>query len=142
MIIFFSMKVLFCGLKNEYGKPEAGPSFEYQNFFEVLNRMPGVEVGFFAVDELMRVHGRDAMNQQLLDRVKQEKPDLLFCFLFSEELKKEVIKEITEKTSTKTFNWFADDHWRFPIFSKYWAPVFTAIGTTDSTAVGKYKKLG
>ncbi len=136
------MKVLFCGLKNEYGKPSAGPSFEYQNFYDVLCRMEGVEARFFGMDEVMAQAGRDKMNEMLTQEVIEWQPDLLFCFLFTEELKKETIKYITDKTSTKTFNWFADDHWRFEIFSKYWAPLFTAIGTTDSQAVEKYKELG
>lgn len=136
------MKILFCGLKYEYGIQQAGLSFEYQNFFEALKRIPGVDCELFAVDEKMMEVGRDALNAQLIFEVEQKKPDLLFCFLFTEEIKKETISYITNKTTTKTFNWFADDHWRFPVFSKHWAPLFTAISTTDSQAVAKYKRLG
>lgn len=136
------MRVLFCGLKYEYGHPEAGLSFEYQNFFEVLKRIPGVVCELFAMDEKMMEVGRDALNAQLILEVEQKKPDLLFCFLFTEEIKKETISYITNKTKTKTFNWFADDHWRFPVFSKYWAPLFTAVSTTDSMAMAKYRQIG
>jgi spore maturation protein CgeB len=136
------LKVLFCGLKYEYGKPTAGLSFEYQNFYEVLRQMPGVEASLFAMDEKMTEVGRDAVNAYLIKEVEDKKPDLLFCFLFTEEIKKETIQHITAKTTTKTFNWFADDHWRFPIFSRYWAPLFTMVSTTDSEAVDKYHKAG
>jgi spore maturation protein CgeB len=136
------LKVLFCGLKYEYGKSTAGLSFEYQNFYEVLKNMPGVEASLFAVDERMTEVGRDALNAYLIKEVEDAKPDLLFCFLFTEEIKKETIEYITKKTKTKTFNWFADDHWRLPIFSRYWAPLFTMVSTTDSEAVKKYKSLG
>ena len=136
------IKVLFCGLKYEYGKSQYGLSFEYQNFYEVLKNMPGVEANLFAIDEVTGRVGRDQMNQQLIKEVEQTKPDLLFCFLFTEELKKETISYITTKTSTKTFNWFADDHWRFPVYSRYWAPLFTKVSTTDSQALAKYKALG
>jgi spore maturation protein CgeB len=136
------MRILFCGLKYEYGRPESGVSFEYQNFFEVLRNMPGVEAEMFAVDEIMRQVGRKTMNQQLINIVEQKKPDLLFCFLFKDELKKETIEYITKNTPAKTFNWFADDHWRFPVFSKFWAPLFTAVSTTDSQAVEKYRAIG
>lgn len=135
-------RILFCGLKYEYGKPTAGLSFEYQNFYETLKRMEGVECGLFAVDEKMLEVGRDALNAKLIFEVEQKKPNLLFCFLFTEEIKKETIDYITRKTSTKTFNWFADDHWRFPIYSRYWAPLFSAVSTTDSQAVAKYKSIG
>lgn len=136
------MKVLFCGLKYEYGKIASGLSFEYQNFYLTLKNMPGVEAELFAIDEKMLEVGRDVLNSQLIYEVEQKKPDLLFCFLFTEEIKKETIEYITKKTTTKTFNWFADDHWRFPIFSKHWAPLFTAVSTTDSKAVAKYKSIG
>jgi spore maturation protein CgeB len=134
------LKVLFCGLKRDYGKPAAGLSFEYQNFYEVLKRMDNVQVDDFFFDEKMLEVGRDVMNSLLIKTVEETRPDLLFCFLFTEELKKETIRYIT--TKTKTFNWFADDHWRLPIFSRYWAPLFTAVSTTDSQAVAKYKALG
>jgi spore maturation protein CgeB len=136
------IKVLFCGVKNEYGKPAAGPSFEYKNLYGALQHMPGVVADYFAFDEILQQAGRNGMNEQLIRKVEETRPDLLFCFLLTEELKKETIEYITKKTSTKTFNWFADDHWRFHIFSKFWAPLFTAVGTTDSQTVMKYKKLG
>ena len=136
------MKVLFCGLKYEYGKAQAGLSFEYRNFFEVLRAMPGVQAEIFAPDERMQAVGREEMNKQLIIEVLEKKPDLFFCFLFTEELKKATIDYITRKTSVKTFNWFADDHWRFPVFSRHWAPLFTAVSTTDSQAVAKYHRIG
>lgn len=136
------MKTLFVGLKYEYGNLKAGHSFEYQNFFQVLKNMEGVECELFAIDEVMQKVGRDEMNNLLIKQVQENKYDLLFCFLFTEEIKKETISYITKKTKTKTFNWFADDHWRFPIFSKYWAPLFTKVSTTDSLAVMKYQKIG
>jgi len=96
----------------------------------------------FAIDEKIEAGGREKMNEELIKLVQIQKPDVLFCFLFTEELKKETIDSITRKTSTKTFNWFADDHWRFEIFSKYWAPHFTLVSTTDSEALSKYHRAG
>ncbi len=136
------LKILFCGLKYEYGKSQAGLSFEYQNFYEVLKNMPGVECELFAIDEVMREKGRDEMNNVLIKQVQEKQYNLLFCFLFTEEIKKETIEFITKKTNTKTFNWFADDHWRFSIYSKFWAPLFTKVSTTDSLAFAKYKSIG
>ncbi|MCL5666500.1 MAG: glycosyltransferase [Patescibacteria group bacterium] len=137
------LRILFCGFKYEYGRPELGLSaIEYRAFYKTLEAMEGVEAEFFAIDELMRQAGRDEMNRQLIRKVQEEKPDLLFCFLFTEELKKETIAYITRKTGTKTFNWFADDHWRLPVFSRFWAPLFTMAGTTDSQALAKYESYG
>ncbi|MDR3642611.1 MAG: glycosyltransferase [Candidatus Doudnabacteria bacterium] len=136
------MKILFCGLKYEYGKPSAGLSFEYQNFYQVLNSMPGIDCSLFAVDEKMLEGGREAMNALLIKEVELTSPDLLFCFLFTDEIKQKTIEHITNRTKTKTFNWFADDHWRLPIYSRYWAPLFTMVGTTDSRAPARYAAYG
>ncbi len=104
--------------------------------------MEGVEASFFGIDEQLIRLGRDGMNNDLIKTVQEQKPDLLFCFLFTEELKKETIDFITKKTSTKTFNWFGDDHWRFPVYSRFWAPLFTAVSTTDARAFTDYRNSG
>src|ERR1017187_9116960 len=129
------MKVLFCSLKYEYGNPHRGLSFEYQNFFDSLAHMAGVQAMHFPFDEVLAQVGRDEMNNRLIRQVEEEKYDLLFCFLFMAEIKKEAIDYITKHTKTRTFNWFGDDHWRFPVFSRFWSPLFTAVATTDSKAV-------
>lgn len=136
------IKVLFAALKYDYGRPQRGLSVEHTNFYDCLSQMNDVEAEFFGVDETMLSFSRDEMNQKLIEKVEETKPDLLFCYLLSEELKKETISYITKKTKTKTFNWFADDHWRIPIFSRYWAPHFTMVSTTDSQAKDVYKSYG
>ena len=137
------LKVLFAGFKYEYGRPSWGLShIEYQNFFGTLRQMPNLAASFFAVDEIMLKDGREEMNRQLIAQVQELKPDLLFTMIFQEEIRKETVKFITQKINTKTFNWFTDDHWRLPVFSRYFAPLFTAVGTTDSQAPEKYRALG
>ncbi len=37
------VRVLFLGLKYDYGDPSRGYSYEYINFFDTLARMDGVE---------------------------------------------------------------------------------------------------
>lgn len=136
------MKVLFCGLKYDYGKIHNGLSMEYVNFYDCLTRMPAVEADFFGVDEETYKVGADAANALLIKKVNDWQPDLLFCFLLGEELKKQTIEHITKKTKTKTLNWFADDHWRVPVYSRFWAPLFTMVATTDSKAPEIYKSYG
>jgi len=137
------MKILFCGLKYEYGKPHLGLSaIEYSTFYETLKRMPGVECDFFGMDEKILEVGKGVVDAELIKTVEETKPDLLFCFLFTDQLKIETIEYITKNTKTKTFNWFADDHWRFPVYSRFWAPAFSFVSTTDSKAVPKYQALG
>jgi len=136
------LRVLFIGLKYDYGNPARGLSYEYVNFFETLARMDGVKATLFPFDEILRERGRDAMNRLLLEKVNEVQPDICFFFLFTDEIKKETIRVISERKSTVTLNWFADDHWRFHEFTKYWAPLFHWSVTTDREAVDKYHAIG
>ena len=140
----FKMKILYIGMKYEYGKKELGHSFEHYNFYDSLVKMGEGKhrIIYFPFDKIMREVGKDKMNEKLLETVKKEKPNLCFFFLFRDEIKKETIKKITKKSNSITFNWFADDHFRFYNFSKYYAPLFHWASTTDFQAVKKYHKIG
>lgn len=133
------MKIIYSGLKYDYFDSKRGASFEHVNFYETLARMEGVEVIYFPYERLIEV-GRDAMNQELLDLVKKEKPDLFFAVMFTDELKKDILDEI--KKYTTSLAWFCDDHWRFDNYSRFYAPFFSWIATTYSKAPEKYKKIG
>ena len=138
------MKILYIGMKYEYGKRELGYSFEHYNFYDSLAKMNNSnnEVVYFPFDEIILEQGREKMNEKLLEVVQKEKPDLCFFFLFGDEIKKQTIKKITQESGSISFNWFADDNLRFYNFSKYYAPLFHWILTTDSQAVEKYYKIG
>jgi len=138
------VKILYVSIKYDYGKLERGYSSEHYNFYDALVKMDNKkhQVVYFPFDEIMAKIGRDEMNAKLLETVRAEKPELCFFCLFTDEIKKETIRKISQNKNTITFNWFTDDHWRFVNFSKYWAPLFNWVSTTDSQAPEKYKKLG
>jgi len=138
------MVIVVCCLKYEYGYPERGFSFEYYNFLETLRRMDGGKhkVIHFPFDEIYKAYGREEMNARLVQTVKENSPDLVFFFLFNDEFKKETLLYLKNELKVTTFNWFADDHWRFYNFSRYWAPLFSYVSTTDSEAYKKYIKYG
>lgn len=138
------MKILYIAMKYDYGDPTRGFSFEHYNFYDSLKKMNNKEnkVIYFPFDEIIQKFGRDKMNAKLSEAVEENKPDLCFFFLFRDEIKKEIIKKITESKKIITFNWFTDDHWRFDNFSKYYASCFHWISTTDSQAKEKYHKIG
>ncbi|MBI5020376.1 MAG: glycosyltransferase [Ignavibacteriales bacterium] len=135
-------RLLYIGLKYDYGKPELGFSYEYFNLYNSLIRSENYQVDFFPFDEIMRDIGRDNMNKRLIETVHELKPDCCFFVLFTDEIKKETIQTITEKSGSITFNWFGDDHWRFENYSKHWAPLFDWISTTDSLSVDMYQRIG
>jgi spore maturation protein CgeB len=135
------MKILYAGMKYDYGRPEWGLSFEHNNFYCTLKEMD-YEVIYFDCLSVLKKEGRKKMNQQLLDIVYNEKPDLLFTIIMEDEFDPKVIKKISRETSTVTYNWFCDDHWRFDKFSKRWAPCFNWVSTTDQESISKYQKNG
>ena len=131
-------------MKYDYGNQGRGLSFEHYNFYDSLIKMNKSEhtIIYFPFDEIMISLGRDLMNKKLKKDVVNEQPDLCFFFLYSDEIAQETIREITNTSSATTFNWFADDHWRFDNFSRHWAPLFHWVSTTDSLAPAKYEKMG
>jgi spore maturation protein CgeB len=135
-------RVLYVGLKYDYGQPERGLSYEYVHFLETLRRMAGIVVDFFPFDEVMREVGRKRMNARLLHAVHKAKPDVCFFVLFTDEIEKATIRTITNESGAITLNWFGDDHWRFSTFSRFFAREFQWVLTTDSLAVTKYQELG
>lgn len=119
-----------------------GYSFEYYNLYETLRHMQNVELVYFPYDEIMQKVGRDEMNKQLRELVDKEKQDILFVSPDTDELKKEVICDISKNTNCKTFVWFCDDCWRFYNYTKYWAPCFNWASSTDPMALINYEKIG
>ncbi len=136
------LKILYIGLKYDYGIPSRGYSFEYLNIYDTMVHMNGVEVSLFPFDEVMREVGRAKMNNKLLHAIDKTKPDLCFFVLFTDEITKSTIKIISERGNLITLNWFGDDHWRFGSFSQYWAGLFHWVITTDESSIASYKKIG
>ena len=136
------MRVLLASLRWDYKDPARGDSFEYVNLWDALSRTPGIEATFFGVDEQERKLGRDSMNRALLARVDEWRPDLVFFFLFKDEIEPATVERLTARNDLVTLNWFADDHWRFADFSRHWAPRFDWVATTDARALPRYRAIG
>lgn len=135
------MKILYAAMKYDYGIPERGFSFEHYNFYDTLCAM-GHDIEYFDFYTLFQAHGREKMTRMLKERVADRKPDLVFTFLYSDQFDPVLLRSITNEKKTITFNWFADDHWRFEGFARHWAPCFTYVSTTDVDAIAKYKAAG
>lgn len=135
------MKILYIACKYDYMDVKRGYSFEHYNFYETLQKLPQIKTIYFPYE---RIHGdgRDKMNKELRELIDKEKPDILFALMFTDQLKKEVIGDISKNTNCQTIAWFCDDSWRFDNYSKYWAPHFNWVTTTNSQAPAKYNKIG
>ena len=133
------MKILFTGLQYNYYDPARGVSFEFENFYRGMQTLPGVVVVPLFFERILGV-GRKQFNQELLKMVEDEKPDIVFAFMFSDELQPKTLKKL--KGLTTTIAWFSDDHWRFFNYSKRYARHFTWAVTTYSKAVEWYHRRG
>ena len=136
------LRVLYIGLKYDYGQPERGFSYEHVNFLGTLGRMQGVDVRFFPLDEEMRRDGREGMNRSLLREVDEFRPEVCFFVLFTDEITTETVRRITRASGSITLNWFGDDHWRFLPYSRHWAPLFHWAVTTDTRSLDRYRASG
>lgn len=128
-------------MKYDYGDPKRGLGYEYYNFYLTFKKM-GLDIIEFDCMSILKERGKKKMNRLLWDMVQKEKPDLLLCALMRDEFDPEVISKISRDTKTTTLNWFSDDHWRYDNFSKFWAPKFNWVSTTDQEAVAKYHRDG
>ena len=135
------MRILYVAFRYDYGFPDRGPSFEHFNFYESLLAL-GHDLEYFDIGTELSRRGRDGMNAHLLKRVRDSSPDLMFTCMMGDELDPAVVRRITDESSTPTFNWFCDDHWRFEQFTSRWAPCFSWVSTTAGSALPKYAALG
>ncbi|TSC82472.1 MAG: hypothetical protein G01um101420_305 [Parcubacteria group bacterium Gr01-1014_20] len=135
------MKIVYTGIHYDAYGSTRRPSFEYTNFYLTLKTLPGVEVIEYPFDVIPEI-GLDKFNKRLLELVDKEKPDLLFAFMYTDELDKAVLEKIKTGGRTRTVAWFADDYWRFWNYSKNWAPYFDLVVTTYSKAVDWYRQAG
>lgn len=135
------MKILYAAMRHDYGRPEQGPSFEHQTFYDTLARL-GHEIVYFDFVALSKEHGRAWVNRRLWDIATVEDPDLMFCTLFGDELDEQVVARISSELRTVTINWFCDDHWRFYDFSRIWTPSFNWVVTTAPASVAPYEQHG
>lgn len=132
------MKILLACMLHTYGNPERELSYEYFNFFLSLQSM-GHDVELFDYMTELRAHGREGMNQKLLSRVRESRPELTLFSLYTDQFDPFVINHLRELT--KTFCFFHDDTWRVE-YSRYWAQQFDFFSTPDLNGELKYRQLG
>jgi len=132
------MKILFTSVENDKYNPKRGKSFEYHNFYLQLKNLPH-QVEYFPFDRILTV-GKEKFNQELLAKVEEFKPDLLFAFMYTDEFDPVILEKIKNKTVSVA--WFSDDSWRYWNYSRVWAGHFTWAITTYSWMPEIYKKHG
>ena len=135
------MRILYVGMAHDYGRPELGQSFEEATFRSTLEGM-GQEVVAYDFKARELGIGREAMHAELETLARRIEPDLVFFFLFEDELPPAAVRRIGDASGAPTVNWFADDHWRFDDFSRLYVDALDWVVTTDPDAVPRWRQAG
>jgi len=132
------MKVLLVAPQYAYGDKSKGFSYEHYNFFLPLQKVADA-VALFDFMEIMRSHGREAMNKRMLDTVKRNEFHLVILVPQTDQFIPEIIDDINRHAIT--VGYFFDDMWRIN-YARFWAEHFTYVTTSDINGIKKFSKAG
>ncbi len=131
-------KILFVSMKHDYGDPARGLSYDYKNLFLSLQGL-NFEVELFDyIHEMDRV-GREQMNANLLQKIKNGNYVYTFISFFTDQLQFDYVEQF--KKYTISIGIFYDDTWRRE-FTMTWAKVLHYFTTTDFFGEEFYSDLG
>lgn len=132
------MRIILVAMLYDYGIEERGYSYEYYNFYQPLKEMHG-DVHLFDFMTLFKQKGKQAMNDELLDLVRESGPDLVMFSLYTDQFIPEIVDDLRKYTKTVCIFW--DDGWRVE-FSRFWARHSDWFTTSVSHRVQQYRHLG
>lgn len=132
------MRVLLAVPLHDYGNPEYGISYEYNSFHRPLLDL-GHDVEHF--DTFDPGFAGDAAKAQdaLVERAAQFDADLVLMMTIEDEVTLATVDRI--RRDRKVVNWFADDTWRFPAYSRHRAPHYDLVVTTSRSAMDRYRSM-
>lgn len=135
------MKILLVCGRHAYGDPTRGLGYEYVNFVPALERLGSAVTLFESLD---RGHYSDFadMNRELLQTVRTQQPDLLFCVLLGYEVWTETLDLIRGASRALVINWGTDDSWKYESFARYVASHVDVWATTSATAAAQAQREG
>jgi len=127
--------------EHNYGNPARGAGYEYVNFIPSLRRL-GHDVSHFESFSRVAFHSFAELNGKLLERVKAERPDMIFFVLLGYEVWLETLALIREGSDAILVNWATDDSWKYEQHSRFIAPAFDLYVTTYREALTKAINAG
>lgn len=133
------MKVLFAGLKYDYGIISRGESLERKAFVPALSNS---STSFFTfwLEENGFPDERDSLQRRLREYADQVQPDVIFFVLMKDEVSIDTLSYLSKNYIT--INWFCDDTWRFEDYTKKIIPYLSFAITTEKYVLNEYKKNG
>lgn len=131
-------KILYVGMKHDYGDEKRPKSYEYIHVFESLVE-GGYDCAFLDYMDYIKNHGHEALQKKLIELADEVSPSLVIFSLYLDQISVGTIKTISSRH--KTFGLFFDDTWRRKFVVEYGGEMhfFT---TTDIFGQAVYKKMG
>ncbi len=137
------MKILYIGLKWDYGKKEQGPSFEQMNIEAGLRQC--ANDGMF---DLKVLHpddmSKDELRQRMADLIlSSAPPDIIWQVPFNDHI--DVPHEMLRLAKLKDIiciDWECDASWKFDNFILGRRDLYTHFITTHSSTIPWYQKHG
>lgn len=133
-----SPKVLVVAPGFDYGDRSRGRSYEYHNALLPL-RDVYERVLHYDFTERIQAVGKPAMNQELIDLARTERPDVSIFFLYTDELMPRAVLEMRRWTTT--VGYFYDDLWRHR-FADFWARQFDLVTSGVPAGVRRFQARG
>lgn len=131
------MRILLACMEFDYGDPTRGRSYEYFNLYDSLRLQHDVEI--FDYMQLLKMAGRQKMNEMLVEKVANDRFDVAIFSLYTDQLEANAVEAV--RRHTKTLCFFHDDNWRRE-FVRFWAPKFDYFTSSDYECRTKYTKAG
>jgi len=139
------LRILYLGMRWDYGIRERGLSYEESNFKPSLEQWERTqELRHFDFVEMGKVHGIPKMSDMLIQEAEAFQPDAVFCVFFDDhhDPRKEALTSLKRVCPAVTMNWFCDSHFRYESFDSKWAPYLDFCITTASSAQKKFARDG
>ena len=136
-----SLRILYVAMEYDYGKHQNGQSFEHTNFYSSLVNA-GHRVTHYDFFERASKIGKKRMREEFVTFSGSDDYDLVFLFLFTDEIDSTTIEKVREVSGAPVVNWFADDHWRFDDFTSHLGSSLDLCVTTDPDSLEKYERAG
>lgn len=130
------MKIVPVLLRYDYGQKARGDSLEFMSVYPALGQL-GHDVRVFWYDEYLGQ--KELLQRKLKEFIDSIRPDLVYFALMNDEFSFETLDYLRSRYTT--VNWFADDRFRFDIFTRYYAPHFSYAITTDKLSLDKYHEI-
>lgn len=135
------MKILCIFGQHNYGNPNRGESYEYNNFIPALRNL-GHKVYFFESWNRTVFGDFSELNFALLKTIEEQRPDIIFSVMFTYEIWLETWEIIRDAGIATTINWTTDDSWKYKKSSRLLAPVFHSFTTTYPDVLKYYYRDG